>query len=126
MRAARALDALLEASVAGPLHPDRLSGQKPPLRLDAAPRTAPGREDRDRHRGDIGARPGGSRTALRPGSNVCIVGRDAEKTERAAAELPGATPAVVDLSSIAATCAFAEQFASTHANLDVLVLNAGA
>jgi dehydrogenase/reductase SDR family protein 12 len=65
------------------------------------------------------------------GGHVCIVGRDAERTERARAEISAATGSAVeadlaDLSSLAETAAFATRFAATHDRVDVLVLNAGA
>ena len=60
------------------------------------------------------------------GAHVCIVGRDAERTKRTREQILGAEADVVDLSSLAATRAFAERFAATHDRLDVLVLNAGA
>ena len=62
----------------------------------------------------------------RQGAHVCIVGRDPAKTARAQAELPGSEAAVADLSSLAATRTFADEFAAQHDRLDVLVLNAGA
>jgi dehydrogenase/reductase SDR family protein 12 len=60
------------------------------------------------------------------GARVCIVGRDAGRTERARSEIPGAESELADLSSLAETAAFAARFAATHDRLDVLVLNAGA
>jgi NAD(P)-dependent dehydrogenase (short-subunit alcohol dehydrogenase family) len=67
----------------------------------------------------------------RQGATVCIVGRDAQRTEQARAELAGATGVRVDsdladLSSLADTAAFAGRFSSSHDRLDVLVHNAGA
>ncbi|HST26666.1 MAG TPA: SDR family NAD(P)-dependent oxidoreductase [Gaiellaceae bacterium] len=64
------------------------------------------------------------------GATVCLVGRDAERTERARAEIAAATGAEVetelaDLSSLAETAALARRFAARHDRLDVLVLNAG-
>jgi len=64
------------------------------------------------------------------GAQLCIVGRDSERTERARAEIAGATGAAVemelaDLSSLAQTVALAERFAASHDRVDVLVLNAG-
>ncbi len=59
------------------------------------------------------------------GAHLCVVGRDVTKTERVRAEIDGAESAVADLSSLAATHAFAHQFAANHDRLDVLVLNAG-
>ncbi len=65
------------------------------------------------------------------GGQVCIVGRDPERTERARSEISAATGSAVeadiaDLSSLAETAAFAARFAGDHNRLDVLVLNAGA
>ncbi len=65
------------------------------------------------------------------GAQICIVGRDAERTERARRELSAAAGSTVeadlaDLSSLAETAAFAARFAERHDRLDVLVLNAGA
>jgi dehydrogenase/reductase SDR family protein 12 len=60
------------------------------------------------------------------GGRVCIVGRDAERTERVRKEISAAEADVADLSSLEATASFAERFAATHDRLDVLVLNAGA
>jgi dehydrogenase/reductase SDR family protein 12 len=59
------------------------------------------------------------------GATVCVVGRNAERTERVRSELAGSESDVVDLSSLAETSAFAERFAAAHDRLDVLVLNAG-
>jgi dehydrogenase/reductase SDR family protein 12 len=65
------------------------------------------------------------------GGQVCIVGRDAARTERVRSEISAAAGSVVeadlaDLSSLAETAAFASRFAERHDRLDVLVLNAGA
>jgi dehydrogenase/reductase SDR family protein 12 len=65
------------------------------------------------------------------GCEVCIVGRDPERTERARSEISAATGSAVeadvaDLSSLAETAALAARFAARHDRLDVLVLNAGA
>lgn len=64
------------------------------------------------------------------GGDVCIVGRDAERSERARREISAAAGRPVeaqlaDLSSLAESAAFAARFAATHNRLDVLVLNAG-
>jgi dehydrogenase/reductase SDR family protein 12 len=64
------------------------------------------------------------------GAQLCVVGRDAERTERTRAEIASATGATVDteladLSSLAQTAALAERFTAGHDRLDVLVLNAG-
>jgi NAD(P)-dependent dehydrogenase (short-subunit alcohol dehydrogenase family) len=66
----------------------------------------------------------------RQGGVVTIVGRDAERTERARAEIEAAAGAAVetelaDLSSLAETAALAARFAERHERLDALVLNAG-
>jgi dehydrogenase/reductase SDR family member 12 len=65
------------------------------------------------------------------GGQVCIVGRDRERTERVRGEISATTGMAVeadlaDLSSLAETAAFAARFAADHDRLDVLVLNAGA
>ena len=65
------------------------------------------------------------------GGHVCIVGRDATRTERVRSEISAAAGSAVeadlaDLSSLAETAAFASRFAERHDRLDVLVLNAGA
>lgn len=67
----------------------------------------------------------------RLGGEVCIVGRDADRTERARTEISTAAGSAVeadlaDLSSLAETAAFAARFAARHDRLDALVLNAGA
>lgn len=67
----------------------------------------------------------------RQGGEVCIVGRDPQRTERAQAEIAAASGAAVeaelaDLSLLADTSALAARFAGRHERLDVLVLNAGA
>jgi NAD(P)-dependent dehydrogenase (short-subunit alcohol dehydrogenase family) len=64
------------------------------------------------------------------GARLCIVGRDAERTERARAGIAEATGAEVetelaDLSSLAETAALATRIAERHDRLDALVLNAG-
>ena len=72
-----------------------------------------------------------ARTLASMGASVCIVGRDAERTEAARLRLEGETGATVeaglaDLSLLADARAFAEGYADGHARLDVLVHNAGA
>ena len=67
-----------------------------------------------------------ARTLASMGARVCVVGRDPERTERSRRALGDVESAVVDLSSLAETHAFAGSFASDHDRLDVLVLNAGA
>ena len=64
------------------------------------------------------------------GARLCIVGRDAERTERAQAEIAAATGAEIetelaDLSSLAETAALATRIGERHDRLDALVLNAG-
>jgi dehydrogenase/reductase SDR family member 12 len=68
---------------------------------------------------------------VRLGGEVCIVGRDPDRTERARSEISAATGSAVeadvaDLSLLAETAAFAARFAARHDRLDALVLNAGA
>ncbi len=67
----------------------------------------------------------------RQGAEVCIVGRDADRTERARGEIAAAAGFAVeadlaDLSLLSEAAAFAARFAERHDRLDVLVLNAGA
>jgi NAD(P)-dependent dehydrogenase (short-subunit alcohol dehydrogenase family) len=67
----------------------------------------------------------------RLGGELCIVGRDPDRTERARSEISVTAGSaieadLVDLSSLAETAAFAARFAARHSRLDVLVLNAGA
>ena len=82
-----------------------------------------------------GATSGLGRTAAESiaelGGQVCIVGRDPGRTERARSEISVAAGSsveagIADLSSLAETAAFAARFATRHDRLDVLVLNAGA
>ncbi len=72
-----------------------------------------------------------ARELARLGAAVCIVGRDAERTETARQRLERETGATVesglaDLSLLAAARSFAEDYAANHDRLDVLVHNAGA
>ncbi len=67
----------------------------------------------------------------RQGAEVCVVGRNPERTERARAEIEVAAGIAVDadladLSLLSDTAAFAARFAAKHDRLDILVLNAGA
>jgi dehydrogenase/reductase SDR family protein 12 len=126
VRPARAVDALLEASVVGSFTRLGYAARRhlydweplESLRLDG--RTAI----------VTGATSGLGREAAellaRQGARVCVVGRNPERTARAAAEIPGSESDVADLSSLAETRAFAERYAAGHDRLDVLVLNAGA
>lgn len=71
-----------------------------------------------------------ARTLARLGATVCIVGRDAERTESARGRLEQETGRTVesglaDLSLLADARAFAESYAQGHDRLDVLVHNAG-
>ena len=125
MKSARVVDAVLEASVVGsftrlgyearrrlydwtPLDELRLDGQ---TAIITGATSGLGRE--------------AAELLARQGAHVCVVGRNAEKTERARGEIAGSESDVADLSSLAETQAFAERFAATHHRLDVLVLNAG-
>ncbi len=129
--AARLVDAVLEASVVGSftrigyLTRRRLFAWIPleELRLEGRVAVV------------TGATSGLGRMAAellaRQGASVCIVGRDAQRTEQARTELAEVTDAHVesdlaDLSLLAETAAFAERFSSSHDRLDVLVHNAGA
>lgn len=72
-----------------------------------------------------------ARELARLGATVCIVGRDAGRTETARQRLERETGATVesglaDLSLLQAARAFAEEYAAGHDRLDVLVHNAGA
>jgi dehydrogenase/reductase SDR family protein 12 len=82
-----------------------------------------------------GATSGLGRTAAellaRQGAEVCIVGRDPDRTERARAEIAAAAGSAVeadlaDLSLLSETAALADRYCGQHDRLDVLVLNAGA
>ncbi len=126
MNAARAVDAALEASVVGSFTRlgyearRRLYGWTPleELRLDGKTAIVTGATS------GLGREAAG--LLARAGARVCIVGRDAQRTDRAAAQLSAAESYVADLSSLAATQAFADRFAAAHDRLDILVLNAGA
>jgi dehydrogenase/reductase SDR family member 12 len=128
---AKAVDAVLEASVVGSFtrigyHARRRLFRWTPLlslRVDGKLAIV------------TGATSGLGRTAAeliaRQGAEVCIVGRNPERTERARAEIAAAAGAAVeadlaDLSLLADTAALAARFAERHDRLDVLVLNAGA
>ncbi len=128
---ARLLDAVLEASVLGSFtrigyHARRRLFHWTPLsslRLDGKIAIV------------TGATSGLGRTAAesmaRQGADVCIVGRDPDRTERARSEIAAASGSTVeadlsDLSLLSETAAFAARFAERHESLDVLVLNAGA
>jgi NAD(P)-dependent dehydrogenase (short-subunit alcohol dehydrogenase family) len=128
---ARAVDAVLEASVVGSFTRIGYHARSRLFRwtpLDAL-----------RVDGKVvivtGATSGLGRTAAeliaRQGGEVCIVGRDPQRTERARAEIAAASGSVVeaelaDLSLLSETAALAARFVKRHDRLDVLVLNAGA
>ena len=126
MTLARLADGALEASVVGSftrlgyLTRRRLFDWAPleSLRLDGKVAVVTG--------GTSGLGRSAAGTLARLGAQVCIVGRDPERTERARKEIPGAEADVADLSSLAETAAFASRFAARHDRLDMLVLNAGA
>jgi dehydrogenase/reductase SDR family protein 12 len=129
--AARAIDAVLEASVVGSFTRigyevrRRLFAWTPLERLGLDGKVAI----------VTGATSGLGRCAAEllanQGATVCIVGRNAERTEKARAEIAAATGASVeaglaDLALLADARAFAASFAERHDRLDVLVHNAGA
>jgi dehydrogenase/reductase SDR family member 12 len=123
---ARAVDAVLEASVVGSftrLGYDarrRLYDWTPldELRLDGKTAMVTGSTS------GLGRETAG--LLARQGAHVCVVGRDSARTERTRAEIPGSESEVADLSLLAETRALAGRFSATHDRLDVLVLNAGA
>ena len=130
-RGAKLVDAVLEATVAGSF--TRIGYQARSRLFHWAPL------DSLRLGGKVaivtGATSGLGRTAAellaRQGAEVCIVGRDPDRTERARAEIAAAAGSVVeadlaDLSLLSETAAFADRFAEQHDRLDVLILNAGA
>ena len=128
---ARAVDGLLEASVVGSF---TRVGYHARRRLDAWP-ALDSYDLTGRNAIVTGATSGlgfeTARTLARLGALVCIVGRDAERTETARVRLERETGATVeaglaDLSLLADARAFAEAYAARHAFLDVLVHNAGA
>jgi dehydrogenase/reductase SDR family protein 12 len=131
MRIATVVDAALEASVVGSftrlgyLARRRLFRWRPldELRVDGRVVIV------------TGATSGIGRAAAellaRQGADVCVVGRDAERTERARSEIGLAAErdvesAVADLSRLSETAALAERFRARHDRLDVAILNAGA
>ncbi len=129
--AARAIDAVLEASVVGSFTRigyevrRRLFAWTPLERLGLDGKVAI----------VTGATSGLGRCAAEllanQGATVCIVGRNAERTEKARAEIAAATGASVeaglaDLALLEDARAFAASFAERHDRLDVLVHNAGA
>ena len=126
MRAARVVDAVLEASVVGSFTRRRYAARSrldhwtplEELRLDGKTAIVTGATS------GLGLE--AAQLLARKGAHVCVVGRDADKTERARAAVAGSESDLADLSSLAATGAFAERFTATHDRLDVLVLNAGA
>jgi dehydrogenase/reductase SDR family member 12 len=128
---ARAVDAVLEASVIGSFsrigyHARRRLDGWPELdSYDLAGRTAIVTG------GTSGLGRETARTLLGLGARVCVVGRDRARTERACAELHRATggeveAAVADLSVLADVRALATELAARHERVDVLVHSAGA
>ena len=126
MKTARAVDAVLEASVVGSF--TRLGYDARRRLYDWAPLEALRLDGKTAM--VTGATSGlGRETAellAQQGADVCVVGRVPERTERARVAIPRSEAAVADLSSLAATQELAARFARTHDHLDVLVLNAGA
>jgi dehydrogenase/reductase SDR family member 12 len=126
VRAARALDAVLEASVVGSFTRFGYDARRrlynwrslEELRLDGKTVIVTGATS------GLGLE--AAELLSRQGGHVCVVGRDPGRTERARAAIPGSESAIADLSSLATTRAFADRFAAEHPGLDGLVLNAGA
>ena len=109
------------------LHARRLRGQTPACttgrRSRSCASTARRRSSPARRRGSA-ARLRGCLPGRAPGSASSAAMRSERR--RAAAQLSAAESDVADLSSLAATRAFADRFAAEHDRLDILVLNAGA
>ena len=126
MKSARLVDAALEASVVGSFTRlgyearRRLYDWAPldELRLDGLTAVVTGATS--------GLGREAARLLARQGAAVCVVGRDAARTEQARVAVGAVESAVADLSSLAETSSFADRFAAAHRSLDVLVLNAGA
>ncbi len=126
MNARRALDSLLEASVVGSFTRlgyetrRRLYDWTPleRLRLDGKTAIVTGATS------GLGLE--AAHMLARQGAQVCIVGRNPDRTQQALETIDGAESELADFSSMAETRAFAERFVDGHERLDVLVLNAGA
>ncbi len=130
-RAARALDAALEASVVGSF--TRIGYQVRRRLFDWQPLEAMRLDEKVAL--VTGATSGLGRVTAellaRQGARVCIVGRDQVRTEIARAAIAAASGADVeaelaDLSLLDQTRGVAERVAARHERLDLLVLNAGA
>ena len=128
---ARAVDAVLEASVVGSY---TRVGYHVRSRLEHWPALT-GYDLTGRTAVVTGATSGlgreTARTLLRLGARVCIVGRDPDRTAATVADLARATGGAVetevaDLSLLADTEALAAAIARRHAGVDILVHNAGA
>ena len=129
--AANVVDWTLEASVVGSF--TRIGYDTRRRLFDWTPlrSLASRRKSGNRDRATSGLGRSAAESIAEFGGNVCIVGRDPQRTERVRSEISAAAGSAVeadlaDLSSLEETAAFAARFAEDHDRLDVLVLNAWA